>query len=205
MNQIVPQLLLGSVLNGSTGPPLYNPTWGTTATWLFGAHYFFECYNASTDAVDAKAAYGTLHPATTGETLYTNFTAAEGPFGPSWLVTMGVVGDAARVSTLRIDQPYMGLGVDWPQPTVSWGERNYSNVCINACWEIYGGVDLAHMPSSGAAYDVAITRGAGQTYPWVRQWDEDEGAHSTCFSSTIAERDTPREQHVAWRIDLPHA
>ena len=40
--QFVPQLLLGSVLDASTGAPLYTPSWHTHENWTFGAHYFFE-------------------------------------------------------------------------------------------------------------------------------------------------------------------
>ncbi len=160
MNQIVPQLLLGEVLSGSTGPPDYNPIYSTISTWMFGAHYFFEVFNASTQQVDAKAAYGGLFPALEGETLFTTFDVYAGPFGPAWLVRMGVVGDATRVSEIRVEQPYMGLGGGWPLPSVSWAEQNFTNLCINACWEIYGGVDADHLPSSGAEFNISIVRGA---------------------------------------------
>lgn len=40
MNQLVPQLILGNALDGSSGPPEYNPHYGTHLTWEFGAHYF---------------------------------------------------------------------------------------------------------------------------------------------------------------------
>jgi hypothetical protein len=133
MNQFVPQLILGNALSGSTGPPLYVPTYGTYDTWHFGAHYFFEVYNATTGNIDAKAAYGTLYPAHTGETLYTQFQATSGPTGPEWTLTMGALGDPLRVSVVRVDQPYMGLGADWPQPTTSWGELNYTNVRAGGC------------------------------------------------------------------------
>ena len=201
MNQIVPQLLLGEVLSGSTGPPLYNPIYSTFDTYMFGAHYFFEVLNASTQQVDAKAAYGALYPALEGEVLFTTFDVGPGPFGPAWTIRMGVVGDATRVSELRVEQPYMGLGAHWAVPTTSWSERNYTNVCINACWEIYGGDDPAHLPSSGAGYNVTIARGARQTYPWVTQWDRDEG-NSTCFGSNITEEHTLREQRLRWDITL---
>ena len=135
MNQIVPQLLLGEVLSGSTGPPFYNPIYSTFSTWMFGAHYFFEVFNASTGQVDAKAAYGGLYPALEGETLFTTFDVYLGPFGPAWLVRMGVEGDPTRVSEIRVEQPYMGLGKDWPLPSLSWAEKNYTDVCVNACWE----------------------------------------------------------------------
>ena len=46
MNQLVPQLILGKALDGSSGPPNYLPLWGDRHdTWSFGAHYFFETYN----------------------------------------------------------------------------------------------------------------------------------------------------------------
>jgi hypothetical protein len=130
MNQFVPQLILGNALSGSTGAPLYNPTYSTYNTWHFGAHYFFEIFNSTGNSVDAKAAYGTLYPAITGETLFTRFEAESGPRGkgPVWTLTMGVLDDPSRLSVLRVDQPYMGLGVDWPLPTTSWSELNYTNV-----------------------------------------------------------------------------
>lgn len=45
-----------------------------------------------------------------------------------------------------------------------------------------------------------ITQGAGQAYPFVSQWDQDEGA-GTCFADSIAEMHTAKEQHVFWSID----
>ena len=67
MNQLVPQLLLGKALDGSTGSPRYAPEWGPRHDrWMFGAHYFFEIYNVTTDNTDAHAAYGNLHPANPG-------------------------------------------------------------------------------------------------------------------------------------------
>ncbi len=51
MNQFVPQLILGSALDGSSGPPAYTPHWGEHATWAFGAHYFFETFNETSGKV----------------------------------------------------------------------------------------------------------------------------------------------------------
>ena len=170
MNQFVPQLLLGDVLAGSTGPPDFLPIYSQFGSWMFGAHYYFETLNASTGNVDSHAAYGGLFPANEGETLFTSFRVdPQGAHGPAWVLEMGVVGDQTRVSSLRVEQPYMGIGVNWPHPTRSWMELNYSDVCINSCWEIYGGIDKDHLPSSGAEYQTFIKRGAGQTYPWVDQ------------------------------------
>ena len=77
MNQFVPQLILGNALSGSSGPPNYTPSWAVHDTWAFGAHYFFEIFNTSTNATDGHAAYGPLFPASPGETLYTTFTSTK--------------------------------------------------------------------------------------------------------------------------------
>ena len=97
--------------------------------------------------------------------------------------------------------PYMGLGTSWPEPTRSWDEKNYSNLCINACWELYGATDREHLPASGARYDVRIAAPAkAEAFPWVSQWDEDEGKGKTCATSTIHETHDVRTQHVLWNI-----
>jgi hypothetical protein len=70
---------------------------------------------------------------------------------------------------------------------------------MNSCWEIYGGIDADHLPSTGTLYDMKVSQGAGQSYPFVEQWDRDEGATS-CFADTIAETHTAAVQHVFWEI-----
>ena len=67
--------------------------------------------------------------------------------------------------------------------------------------EIYGGIDADHLPSSGTLYEMKVTQGAGQSYPFVEQWDRDEGA-TTCFADSIAESHSQTEQHVFWSINL---
>ena len=47
------QLILGNVLDGSSGPPNYIPQWGTHQNYSFAAHYFFEVLNATTGKVGA--------------------------------------------------------------------------------------------------------------------------------------------------------
>ena len=39
MNQFVPQLILGSALDASSGPPHFTPKWGEHTDWAFGAQY----------------------------------------------------------------------------------------------------------------------------------------------------------------------
>ena len=85
--------------------------------------------------------------------LFTDFEQSEWPDQRGetlWTLRMGVVGDPTRLSTLEVRQPYMGLGSEWAVPSTSWRERNYSNLCVNACWELYGAVDREHLPASGS-------------------------------------------------------
>ena len=209
MNQFVPQLILGNALDGSSGPPDFLPHWGEHKTWSFGAHYFFETLNASTQQVQGHAAYGDMYAAKAGETLFTSFEQSERPAGNGdtmWTLKMGVVGDSTRVSTVEVEQPYMGLGAHWDVPTASWRELNYTNLCVNACWELYGADDRAHLPSSGSRYDIKIEQGKPGTtksvFPWVTQWDEDEGAGKSCATNTISETHNATTQHVVWDIKV---
>merc|ERR1712232_968759 len=133
----------------------------------------------SSNQVEGHAAYGDLFDTVPGETLFTLFEAnPHGPHGLSWTLEMGVVGDASRLSKVQVDQPYMGLGVNWDEPTQSWSELNYTNMCVNSCWELYGANDRDHLPGSGSNYDIKIERPAAAvgSFDWVTKWDEDEGA-----------------------------
>ena len=209
MNQFVPQLILGNALDSSSGPPKYAPAWHTHSTWSFGAHYFFEDLNQTSGARVGRAAYGELYEAKAGEEIFTSFvqspqTGDDAVKGETqWTLEMGIVGDTARLSRVVVKQPYMGLGAHWPQPTTSWSELNYSNLCVNACWELYGAIDPAHFPSSGSTYHINVTRGHDSKWKWVEQWDEDEGKGKTCATSKISESHTDTVQTVEWEIGLP--
>ena len=90
---------------------------------MFGAHYFFETFNQTSNATEGHAAYGELFPCKAGEVLETTFTQSFHPPGTApeaevavageqtrvWELTMGVVGDLTRTSKLTVDKPYMGL------------------------------------------------------------------------------------------------
>jgi len=205
MNQFVPQLILGNALDGSSGPPLFTPKFGTHKTWMFGAHYFFEIANLTTGKLEAKAAYGDLYPTTAGEMLFTSFEATPNAVGDFiWTLKMGVVDDATRTSVVEVPAPYMGLGKLWPGDLKvdSWSGKNFTNMCVNACWELYGAKDAAHLPSNGSHYDVMITRPASDAFPWVQKWDEDEGKGKTCAKSNIREFHNDTVQHVLWDITI---
>jgi len=204
----VPQLILGNALDGSSGAPDYKPKWGEHKTWMFGAHYFFEINNQTTGQAEGKAAYGKLFPAKSGEKLFTSFTATPGATaadGPVWTLRMGAVDDPSRLSEVVVDAPYMGIGKTWPGKlkSSSWAEQNYTNLCVNSCWELYGAVDRAHLPSSGAEYDIQVVKPSAAAFPWMAQWDEDEGKGRTCASSKISESHNDTVQHVLWDIGMP--
>jgi hypothetical protein len=63
--------------------------------------------------------------------------------------------------------------------------------------------------SSGSTYDIVISTGNGAkkrapaAFPWVTQWDEDEGKGTSCASSTIKEEHNATVQQVHWKIGKP--
>ena len=117
---------------------------------------------------------------------------------PKWTLTMGVVGDDTRVSKLVIDRPYMGMGVDWEKPTTSWAEPPYRHMCINACWELYGASDAAHLPSSGAQYNLSIQQPIPNSFDFTT-WERDEG-NGKCPSCEVKESHDKGIQNVT--IDI---
>lgn len=208
MNQLVPQLILGSALDSSSGPPNYQPFWHRHETWAFGAHYFFETTDPDRgkDPV-GRAAYGALHPTWAGEVLYTTFDLLPGGDGmdsqsPKWVLTMGVEGDDSRISRLEVHRPYMGMGERWEKPTTSWLEPSYRNMCINACWELYGADDPAHLPSSGAHYDLTILQPESVAgYYDFTSWEQDEG-NGYCPSTVVKESHSFSNQTVGIDISV---
>ena len=196
--------MLGSVLDSSSGAPEYSPHWHSHATYVFAAHYFFELFNETTNETDAHAAYGDLFPAEPGETLWTSFALSPGGDGedlksPRWTLQMGVVGDAARTSTLSIDRPYMGLRL---HQTESWAEPAYKNMCLNACWELYGADDAAHLPSSGANYELSVTKPRPDAFDFAPRWDQDEGKGVCPRTVAIEESHDEATQSVSWNISV---
>lgn len=210
MNQFVPQLILGEALDGSSGVPYYKPKWGEHNTWMFGAHYFFQVYtNESRTDYEAHAAYGELHPASPGEMLFTQFIASGPLEAPVWTLTMGVVGDSTRVSSIEVVQPYMGLGAHWKEPSISWAEVEYTNMSSHSCWELYGTNDLAHFPSTGTTYTITIFPSDGaptSPFPWVSEWysggHEGPGTQSPCGTGNVSEEHSNEFQRVTWQIGV---
>jgi len=211
MNQLVPQLILGKALDGSSGPPNFEPRWGPHhESWSFGAHYFFEYFNITTNSIDSHAAYGSLYPTLAGETLWTEFRMEGGGDGydaetPRWVLKMGVEGDPSRISTLVVDRPYMGMGQDpsWgPNKTHSWAEEYYQNFCINSCWELYGADDSRHLPSSGSTFNITIEKPKLGSFQFLSEWEQDEGKANGCPSSTVYESHNESVQTIRWDIRI---
>mmetsp|Transcript_23585 Transcript_23585/g.55857 ORF Transcript_23585/g.55857 Transcript_23585/m.55857 type:complete len:464 (+) Transcript_23585:81-1472(+) len=62
-----------------------------------------------------------------------------------WHLTMGVVGDSTRVSSLVVDRPFMGMLE--PYNSKSWVEDMYQDVYVGSCLENYGMVSSNNYPS----------------------------------------------------------
>ena len=50
------KLVLGNALDGSSGPPSFEPHFGHHETYQFGAHYFFEFLDPETNSTASHAA-----------------------------------------------------------------------------------------------------------------------------------------------------
>ena len=196
MNQFVNQLMLGNPLSGSTGAPDYLPLWSQAATWVFGAQYFME--TAVPAAGTAHAAAGPLYNCTEGDVLWTEYALGA---DWAWTLSMGVVGDASRTSTLVVAQPFMGLLAN---ETTSWSEPAYDHVYYNGCWELYGVTGGTNYPSSSSIYEMRTTRPAGTDYPWQTTWSDVEWANCPGHpNGTFTEIHNATQQSVGWLIFFP--
>lgn len=196
MNQFVNQLMLGQPLYSSTGPPSYDPLWTTATTWIFAAQYFMELYSNGT----AKAAAGPWFNCTERDVLWTEYALDTAWV---WTLSIGVVGDPSRTSTLVVPQPFMGL---LASETTSWQEPAYSVAHYNSCWELYGVGPYGgtHYPSSSSVYDMGTVLGPQQApVQWQTQWRDVE--YATCPghpNSTFVELHNDTHQHVIQNIFL---
>ena len=136
--------MVGNALDRSTGPPDYRPLWNDSITWMFSAQYFMEIHNVTSNATEGHAATGEVFDCVAGEQLWTEFTLSEHWV---WNLSMGVVGDTSRTSTVISAIPYMGLLGDEAD---SWEMDVFDHANVNSCWELYGTEDRDHYPSSGS-------------------------------------------------------
>lgn len=194
-NQFVPQLMLGQALSGSTGPPTYDPLWGNYSSYVFGAQYFFEIYDA-TNASVPKAVTGDVYACKPGESLWTSMAQSTERV---WTLSMGVVGDAARTSTVVVPKPFMGL----LPGTSSWAEPTYADVHVNSCWELYDQQDWdrAHWPGSGSTFNMQIDTGTPGSIAWATNWSNGDLMNCTGHpNTTILETHDPSQQNITWSL-----
>eukprot|EP01084_Bolivina_argentea_P059244 108146_1 len=141
-NQFVPQLMLGSALSGSTGPPYYKPIFTQMKTWHFGSQYFFALLNDSVSSGwSPYAKTGDLIETKEGDILYTEFKLSSD--SKTWTLTMGKKGDDQSVSIVTTDTPFMGL----LNTTKSWDEDVYNHTYVGSCWELYGIKEKQNYPN----------------------------------------------------------
>eukprot|EP00947_MAST-08B_sp_MAST-8B-sp1_P000586 g586.t1 len=195
MNQFVPQLMLGNPLDGSGGPPDYKPKWHEHSTWCFGAQYFFEIFNATSNKTEAHAATGKTYDCKPGEELFTEFTLSEDWV---WTLRMGVVGDPSRVSTVVAAKPFMGLLP--ASQTSSWSEDVYSKAWSNTCWELYGIGKAENYPSSDMRYTINISTSEPGSIPWSN-WGTQSPSCPGHPTMTISTKETPTAQIITWDVN----
>lgn len=212
MNQFVPQLMLGSALANSSGPPEYRPTWLRLSSWHIGAQYFMAIcedskdngsFDKNCDRWVPKAATGELVAVEPGEGVFTTFELVDARDRSSveWHLTMGVIGDDSRVSRLVVPKPFMGL----VNGTSSWKEEIYDNVYVGSCLENYGMFDPSNYPSFWRInIDIQAANGASVQPMW-QDWKMDHNRdcewqpRSSVRSSTSNQEGT---QIVSWKAWL---
>jgi len=198
MNQFVPQLMLGEPLDGSSGPPLYLPKWEKRTSWCFGAQYFFEIFNSTSNETEAHAATGETYPCEPGEVLYTKYTLSENWV---WTLEMGVKGDPARTSIIRIEKPFMGLLP--PEQTQSWKEHSYSEAIANTCWEIYDLNEADEYPGTDMEYHITIATDFPGSFAW-QDWGTEQPECPGHPNVTIKSNSTAKEQQITWALRAHH-
>ena len=193
-NQFVPQLMLGDALSSSSGPPHYAPAWGTYESYVFSSQYFFSTLDPATNASTLHAVTGPVLPTVPGEVLLTNMSLSSDFV---WTLSMSVEGDPARVSTVLVPAPFMGL----LPGTSNFSEPFYSKVHFNSCWELYGVDDRGHWPSTGSSFDMRVM--APRPVPWATNFSNGgaidcPGAPTTSWT----ERHSKLGQQVNWEIQF---
>jgi hypothetical protein len=175
------------------GPPLYKPQWNVTKTWTFGAQYFFELFNATSNATQAHAATGVTYPTKSGEIIFTSFELSA---DYTWTLRMGVKGDPSRLSTVVAKQPFMGL---IEAETKSWAEPVYSKAWSNTCWELYGIGSADNYPRSDQRTTVTITNKQAPI-----KWSKWSTRQATCPGAPVASissTETAHSQTIVWDVN----
>jgi len=189
--------MLGDALSSSSMAPDYTPSWGNFTAYVFSAQYFFAIPGVEANSFVPKAATGAIHPVSPGETLWTSMELDITTW--VWTLSMGVVGDAARISTVAVPKPFMGL---LAPHTTSWSELTYSAVHVNSCWELYGMESVGDWPSTGSTYSMRIETDTEDAIPFAGNWSG--GGVIPCPGAptlnTWREIHNATSQEVTWEI-----
>lgn len=176
-NQFVPQLMLGTALANSSGPPDYTPQWLELKSWHFGSQYFMGITEdeANDDDFKAFAAVGELHPVEPGEYLRTSMILSNDAL--VWTLTMEVIGDRKRKSSVTVKKPFMGL----LNTTFSWAE--YKATRAGSCWENYNMVNATSFPPYWHEVQTLSSPTSGD---WWTKWEATTNSNNSCqLSSSV--------------------
>jgi len=156
-NQFSSQLVLGDIFAASdSGPPYYQPVYGSEATYQIQAQYYMafdpeESINPKVLARGEAVKTGRLVPVQPGESIYTTFQLSAD--SSKWTLRIGVMGyGPERESVVVADKPFLGV-LDVKGLDLQW--KDYDTVLAECNWEIYGAKGPDSVPT-GMSYDVAI-------------------------------------------------
>jgi hypothetical protein len=153
VTQFVPRLMLGKALVNST--PEFDPELIQLDTWYIGAQYFMALCDdedredkrfCENDHYIPKVMTGKLIPVKPGEGILTSIGSTATTSSSSsveWYISMMVIGDLTRVSTITVDRPFMGLVPN----TTSWLEDIYEEVYVGSCLVTDGMNNSKNYPS----------------------------------------------------------
>jgi len=200
-NQFVPQLMLGSCLTNSTGPPRYNPIFTRVNSWKIGAQYFFALVNHSSQSNwTGHAATGKLIDVKPGDKVFTKFELSAKHV---WTLSMGLVGSAPDThSVVEATAPFMGLAPKMP----TWDSPLFNTTRAGVCWEVYNVKNAGDFPSDGMNMSVTTkdTDAEGKPVSWFKPWTIGE-APTCSFSPKYKLKTTKTSDEQTMTLNISFA